>query len=187
MLSAHLTALEILQDLRATVPGSQPICAKLRHCLDAMSEEIATLRYGNSLVAASEALLQWNDIGLTPTEGGYLMALKKAGPRGMEKSGLLSVMYASEPDVSWPEIKIIDVWASKIRKKFYLAGMTNPIRTVWGRGYRFEEPVKSPDFAETYAHCRDSDGFTEQPAARRRKRNAQLVRHLHKSASRAAA
>ena len=39
------------------------------------------------------------------------------------------------PDVHFPEMKIIDVFICKLRKKLSNAGITNCIETVWGRGY----------------------------------------------------
>jgi two-component system cell cycle response regulator CtrA len=39
-----------------------------------------------------------------------------------------------------PEMKIIDVFVCKLRKKLALAGADNLIGTVWGRGYMIREP-----------------------------------------------
>ena len=39
-----------------------------------------------------------------------------------------------------PEMKIIDVFICKVRKKFAAAGAPNAITTVWGRGYILEKP-----------------------------------------------
>lgn len=42
-----------------------------------------------------------------------------------------------------PEIKIIDVFICKLRKKLQHAGVTNLIGTVWGRGYVLRDPSDS--------------------------------------------
>lgn len=42
-----------------------------------------------------------------------------------------------------PEMKIIDVFICKLRKKLQLAGADNMIGTVWGRGYILREPAGS--------------------------------------------
>jgi two-component system cell cycle response regulator CtrA len=39
-----------------------------------------------------------------------------------------------------PEMKIIDVFICKLRKKLHLAGADNLIGTVWGRGYMLRDP-----------------------------------------------
>jgi two-component system cell cycle response regulator CtrA len=43
-----------------------------------------------------------------------------------------------------PEMKIIDVFICKLRKKLALAGADNLIGTVWGRGYMIREPSSAP-------------------------------------------
>jgi two-component system, cell cycle response regulator CtrA len=40
-----------------------------------------------------------------------------------------------------PEMKIIDVFICKLRKKLAVAGADNLIGTVWGRGYMIREPA----------------------------------------------
>ncbi len=45
-----------------------------------------------------------------------------------------------------PELKIIDVFVCKLRKKLASAtGGDNYIETVWGRGYVLRDPVKRAD------------------------------------------
>jgi two-component system cell cycle response regulator CtrA len=39
-----------------------------------------------------------------------------------------------------PEMKIIDVFICKLRKKLAQAGADNLIGTIWGRGYMMREP-----------------------------------------------
>ena len=65
----------------------------------------------------------------------------------MSKQQLLDGIYGPLEDV--PEMKIIDVFICKLRKKIAAeVGKTiseRLIETVWGRGYRwFKEPEKSP-------------------------------------------
>jgi two-component system cell cycle response regulator CtrA len=42
-----------------------------------------------------------------------------------------------------PEIKIIDVFICKLRKKLSMAGVSNSIITVWGRGYMIKDDYLS--------------------------------------------
>ncbi len=43
-----------------------------------------------------------------------------------------------------PEVKIIDVFICKLRKKLAEAGARNVIGTVWGRGYTVRDPLPMP-------------------------------------------
>jgi two-component system cell cycle response regulator CtrA len=44
-----------------------------------------------------------------------------------------------------PELKIIDVFVCKLRKKLTVAtGGENYIETVWGRGYVLRDPASEP-------------------------------------------
>ena len=42
-----------------------------------------------------------------------------------------------------PEIKIIDVFICKLRKKLAQAGADGLIGTIWGRGYILRQPAQS--------------------------------------------
>jgi two-component system cell cycle response regulator CtrA len=52
------------------------------------------------------------------------------------KSSLMMAVYSDRPDDVEPEIKIIDVFVCKMRKK--LARFDIEIRTVWGQGYSLQ-------------------------------------------------
>jgi two-component system cell cycle response regulator CtrA len=65
-----------------------------------------------------------------------LLCLRKGAT--ITKDMFLNHLYGGMDE---PEIKIIDVFVCKLRKKLSLAcGGTNYIQTVWGRGYALEEP-----------------------------------------------
>ena len=46
-----------------------------------------------------------------------------------------------------PEMKIIDVFICKLRKKLAEAGAPNVIGTVWGRGYMVRDAANHPMLA----------------------------------------
>lgn len=69
---------------------------------------------------------------LTRQELTILLALKNVAPRVRSKEQLMADLYWSENED--PEIKIIDVWICKLRKKLQPLGVV--IETIWGRGYR---------------------------------------------------
>ncbi len=65
-----------------------------------------------------------------------LLALKKGST--ISKEQLLNQLYGGLDE---PEIKIIDVFLCKIRKKFEEYGAPDYIRTSWGRGYILKDPT----------------------------------------------
>ena len=63
-----------------------------------------------------------------------LLCLRKGSV--VSKESFLDHLYGGMDE---PEMKIIDVFICKLRKKFEEAGVDfNPIETVWGRGYRIK-------------------------------------------------
>ncbi|PYG29956.1 winged helix-turn-helix transcriptional regulator [Pelagimonas varians] len=68
---------------------------------------------------------------LTPKEAAILDALIQGGGRVLSKQEILNAAYGH---LDQPELKIVDVFVSKIRKAL---GGPAMIETVWGRGYRF--------------------------------------------------
>jgi two-component system cell cycle response regulator CtrA len=71
-----------------------------------------------------------------------LLALRKGST--LTKEMIMSHLYGGMDE---PEIKIIDVFVCKLRKKLSSAGGESYIETVWGRGYlmRELEPAGVPD------------------------------------------
>jgi two-component system cell cycle response regulator CtrA len=58
------------------------------------------------------------------------------------KEMFLNHLYAGLDD---PELKIIDVYICKLRKKLTTAlGGSDYIATVWGRGYALRQPPEDP-------------------------------------------
>lgn len=71
------------------------------------------------------------DIGMSPKEAQLYRFLKsKRSP--VTKQNIMSVLYGLDDDT--PEIKIVDVFVCKLRKKLP-AG--EKIETIWGSGYQF--------------------------------------------------
>ena len=70
-----------------------------------------------------------------------LMALKKGSV--ISKETFFNHLYNGMDE---PELKIIDVFICKMRKKLFdLSGGLNYIETVWGRGYSLKEPDQIPE------------------------------------------
>lgn len=99
-------------------------CPTCRRLLEASSDLIideAGILVRNAVFAA-----------LTQQEFAMFEALRKAKHRVLSKEALLNDLYGLLPDE--PEIKIIDVFICKLRKKLKPLGVE--IQTVWGKGYR---------------------------------------------------
>jgi two-component system, cell cycle response regulator CtrA len=80
-------------------------------------------------------------VHLTGREYQMLELLSLRRGTTITKEAFLNQLYGGMDE---PEIKIIDVFICKIRKK--LAGASNGkdyIETVWGRGYRLREPAEA--------------------------------------------
>lgn len=79
-------------------------------------------------------------ISLTCKEYDLLEALALRKGRTLDKETLLSLLYGG---IDEPNIKIIDVFVCKLRKKLSDAlGGVCPIQTVWGRGYVLQDPTE---------------------------------------------
>ena len=77
-------------------------------------------------------------MNLTGTEYKILAFLAQRQGSTLTKEMLLNHLYSGMDE---PEIKIIDVFICKLRKKLANASNgKNYIETVWGRGYVLREP-----------------------------------------------
>lgn len=76
---------------------------------------------------------------------------------------LLNHLYGARDE---PELKIIDVFVCKLRKKLAQAtGGDHYIKTVWGRGYMLREPVATMA-TQTHATMRDPSSAPQMPSER---------------------
>ncbi len=70
-----------------------------------------------------------------------LMVLRKG--MVLTKEAFLNHLYGGMDE---PDMKIIDVFICKLRKKLAQSGADRLIETVWGRGYMIREPQADPAF-----------------------------------------
>jgi two-component system cell cycle response regulator CtrA len=75
-------------------------------------------------------------VPLTSSEYSILELLMLRRGMVQTKEAFLNHLYGGMDE---PEVKIIDVFICKLRKKLVKAGAENPIGTVWGRGYIIRE------------------------------------------------
>ena len=79
---------------------------------------------------------------LTGKEYGIIELLSLRKGTTLTKAMFLTHLYGG---VDEPEIKIIDVFVCKLRKKLVAAtGGEDYIETIWGRGYSLRDPVAEP-------------------------------------------
>ena len=102
---------------------------------------------------SGEVAVDGNLVHLTGKEYSILELLVLRKGMVLTKEAFLNHLYGGMDE---PEMKIIDVFICKLRKKLAQAGAGNVIATVWGRGYMLRD---------TPAGSRDtSDGFGEERA-----------------------
>ena len=95
----------------------------------------STIRTGKLLVNLDSRIVTVGDqpLHLTAKEYGILELLSLRKGTTLTKEMFLNHLYGGMDE---PELKIIDVFICKLRKKLSLAcGGANYIETVWGRGY----------------------------------------------------
>ncbi len=100
----------------------------------------SVLRIGKLLVNLSAKTVDVDGTGvhLTGKEYGMLELLALRKGTTLTKDMFLNHLYGGMDE---PELKIIDVFICKLRKKLTLAcGGENYIETVWGRGYMLRDP-----------------------------------------------
>jgi two-component system, cell cycle response regulator CtrA len=92
-----------------------------------------------------EVMVDGKEVHLTGKEYAILELLVLRKGMVLTKEAFLNHLYGGMDE---PEMKIIDVFICKLRKKLAQAGADNLIGTVWGRGYMVREPNEDPLAAE---------------------------------------
>ena len=97
-----------------------------------------SLRVGSLLLNldSHEVTVDGQPVHLTGKEYAILELLVLRKGMVLTKEAFLNHLYGGMDE---PEMKIIDVFICKLRKKLALAGADNLIGTVWGRGYMIRE------------------------------------------------
>jgi two-component system cell cycle response regulator CtrA len=100
----------------------------------------STVQVGNLTLdlGAQEARVNGRPVHLTGKEYAMLELLTLRKGMAVTKEGFLNHLYGGMDE---PEMKIIDVFICKLRKKLAQAGCDELISTVWGRGYMLREPA----------------------------------------------
>ena len=102
----------------------------------------STIRTGKLLVNLDSRVVsvEQNPLHLTAKEYGILELLSLRKGTTLTKEMFLNHLYGGMDE---PELKIIDVFVCKLRKKLSQAtGGEHYIETVWGRGYVLRDPME---------------------------------------------
>ena len=94
-----------------------------------------------------QASVEGRDIRLTGKEFAILELLVMRKGQVLTKDAFLNHLYGGMDE---PEMKIIDVFICKLRKKLQAAGAGNLIGTAWGRGYVLHEAAAKPAVAAAF-------------------------------------
>ena len=95
-----------------------------------------------------EVLVSGAPVHLTGKEYAILELLVLRKGMVLTKEAFLNHLYGGMDE---PEMKIIDVFICKLRKKLAQAGAASLIDTVWGRGYTVRDPAAEPSAREARA------------------------------------
>lgn len=123
---------ELAARCRALVRRSHGMCNQL------LSVGPLTLDLDNR-----DATIDGRHVNLTGREFAVLEILAMRRNRAVRKEAIVAGIYALEGDE--PDSKIIDVFICKVRRKLAKAGAPNLITTVWGVGYRLQDPAMAEE------------------------------------------
>jgi len=112
-------------------------------------------------IQSKEVCVNGSRIHLTGKEHAILELLMLRKGMVLTKDAFLNHLYGGMDE---PEMKIIDVFICKLRKKLSLAGAGNIIGTVWGRGYTIRDAV-SIRATQTQTSSARSTSFLSTEAA----------------------
>jgi two-component system cell cycle response regulator CtrA len=89
-------------------------------------------------LGSREVMVDGRNVHLTGKEYAVLELLTLRKGIVLTKEAFLNHLYGGMDE---PEVKIIDVFICKLRKKLAQAGAADLIGTVWGRGYVLRDPA----------------------------------------------
>lgn len=113
----------------------------------------SVIRVGRMTVNLDERTVEVNGKSIHLTSKEYsileLLVLRKGSP--LKKEMFLNHLYGG---IDEPELKIIDVFICKLRKKLEEAsGGDNYIETLWGRGYILRDPSEAETSSKELANA----------------------------------
>lgn len=126
------------------------VAARICNLKGAVMDSASVIRTGRLVVdpVTHAASVDGRPLHLTGKEYAILELLSLRKGTTLTKEMMLNHLYDG---VNEPELKIIDVFVCKLRKKIALATAgQHYIETVWGRGYSLRDPATKTDAARRY-------------------------------------
>jgi two-component system cell cycle response regulator CtrA len=90
-------------------------------------------------LGAREATVNGRSVGLTAREYALLEVLALRKGTAVTKDTILDHLYGG---MNEPDVKIVDVFICKIRRKLTEAGAGSKVTTAWGRGYLIRDEAE---------------------------------------------
>jgi two-component system cell cycle response regulator CtrA len=109
-------------------------------------------------IDSKEVSVGQTPVRLTGKEYAILELLVLRKGTVLTKEAFLNHIYGGMDE---PEIKIIDVFICKLRKKLAQAGAPNLIGTVWGRGYILREQTSRTSYADAEEKWAEAQQLTQ--------------------------
>jgi two-component system cell cycle response regulator CtrA len=117
------------------------------------------------------ALVDGRRVPLTGREYDFLQIMMLHKGVVLTKERFLSGLYADAEEA--PDLKIVDVFVCKLRRKLAACGAAEMIRTVWGRGHVLFDPSPAAVAAARASHRPET---APEPAPRGWERRAEAAR-----------
>lgn len=83
-------------------------------------------------------------VHMSPRETAFLGLLLKRVRQPVHKEAMYNHLFGALPDCDWPEVKILDVFVCKVRRRLENAKVPVVIETIWGRGWLLREVTDVP-------------------------------------------
>ena len=126
---------------------------------------LSTVRTGDLVADLNTGVVSVDDrpVHLTGKEYGILELLSLRKGTTLTKEMFLNHLYGGMDE---PELKIIDVFVCKLRKKLAQAtGGNHYIETIWGRGYLLRDPALAPA-TKLLAGAEDRDARNDEAGSK---------------------
>lgn len=128
-MDAHSEVVRLLDQLR---DRAKVFSVKTREEFDSISDSIETI---TRAYMVPDAPFDWKPFGLTPKESRFLDLLYVRMGKIVPRHAIYENLYSSRAGDECPEMKVIDVFASKIRAKLLMGQCPYQIQTEWSIGY----------------------------------------------------
>lgn len=111
----------------------------------------------DAVLAALDGRTRPSPVAMSVSEEIVAQLLRDRQPHTVTRSALFAVLYVFRAEADEPDMKVIDVWICKVRRK--LAPLGIEIMVDWGKGYFM--PAASAEIWDQA--CRQRQAARDQP------------------------